>query len=64
MPAALGRHSSRRVKRRIGVHFIGSVVHIDDGLGNITVQAAKLVIDGRGAKPGDRCQNGDMRGLS
>jgi uncharacterized protein with ParB-like and HNH nuclease domain len=31
----------------IGVHFIGSVVHIDDGLGNIAVQAPKLVIDGQ-----------------
>jgi uncharacterized protein with ParB-like and HNH nuclease domain/predicted transport protein len=31
----------------IGVHFIGSVVHIDEGLGNLTVQAPKLVIDGQ-----------------
>jgi uncharacterized protein with ParB-like and HNH nuclease domain/predicted transport protein len=31
----------------IGVHFIGSVVHIDDGLGNMAVQAPKLVIDGQ-----------------
>ena len=31
----------------IGVHFIGSVVHIDDRLGNIAVQAPKLVIDGQ-----------------
>ena len=36
----------------VGVHFIGSGVHVDDGLGNIAVQAPKLVIDGRGAKPG------------
>jgi hypothetical protein len=31
----------------IGVHFIGSVVHIDDGLGTIAVQAPKLGIDGQ-----------------
>jgi uncharacterized protein with ParB-like and HNH nuclease domain len=42
----------------IGVHFIGSVVHIDEGLGNLAVQAPKLVIDARRANPCDRCQNG------
>jgi uncharacterized protein with ParB-like and HNH nuclease domain/predicted transport protein len=31
----------------IGLHFIGSVVHIDEGLGNLAVQAPKLVIDGQ-----------------
>lgn len=31
----------------IGVHFIGSVVHIDEGLGNLALQAPKLVIDGQ-----------------
>lgn len=31
----------------IGVHFIGSVVYIKEGLGNLTVQAPKLVIDGQ-----------------
>lgn len=31
----------------ISVHFIGSVVHVDDGLGTISVQAPKLVIDGQ-----------------
>jgi uncharacterized protein with ParB-like and HNH nuclease domain/predicted transport protein len=31
----------------IGVHFIGSVVHIDEGLGTISMQAPKLVIDGQ-----------------
>jgi len=31
----------------IGVHFIGSVVHIDEGLSNLAVQAPKLVIDGQ-----------------
>ena len=42
----------------IGEHFIGSLVHIDEGLGNLAVQAPKQVIDGRRAKPCDRCQNG------
>ncbi len=45
----------------IGVNFIGSVVHIDEGLGNLAVQAPKLVIDGRRANPCDRCQNGQAR---
>lgn len=45
----------------IGVHFIGSVVHIDDGLGNVAVLAPRLVIDGTGAKPFDRCMNGLIR---
>jgi hypothetical protein len=31
----------------IGVHFIGSVVHVDEGLGSIAVQAPKLVIGGQ-----------------
>jgi uncharacterized protein with ParB-like and HNH nuclease domain len=44
----------------IGVHFIGSVVHIDEGLGNLAVQAPKLVIDARRANPCDRCQNGQV----
>ena len=44
----------------IGVHFIGSVVHIDDGLGNLALQAPKLVIDARRANPCDRCQNGQV----
>jgi uncharacterized protein with ParB-like and HNH nuclease domain/predicted transport protein len=35
------------VTDEIGVHFIGSVVHIDEGLSTITVQAPKLVIDGQ-----------------
>jgi uncharacterized protein with ParB-like and HNH nuclease domain/predicted transport protein len=35
------------VSDKIGVHFIGSVVHIDEGLGNLAVQAPKLVIDGQ-----------------
>jgi uncharacterized protein with ParB-like and HNH nuclease domain len=45
----------------IGVHFIGSVVHIDEGLRNLAVQAPKLVSDGRRANPCDRCQNGQAR---
>jgi type I restriction enzyme S subunit len=44
----------------IGVHFIGSVVHSGQGLGNLAVQAPKLVIDGRRANPCDRCQNGQV----
>lgn len=44
----------------IGVHFIGSVVQIDEGLGNLVVQAPKLVIDARRANPCDRCQNGQV----
>ncbi len=44
----------------IGVHFIGSMVHIDEGLGNLVVQAPKLVIGGRRANPCDRCQNGQV----
>ena len=44
---------------KIGVHFIGSVVHIiDDGFGNLAVQAPKLVIDENGTNPRMRCQNG------
>ena len=46
--------------KKIGVHFIGSVVHIDEGLGNLAVQAPKLVIDARRANPCDRCQNGQV----
>lgn len=45
----------------IGVHFVDSVVHINEGLNNIAVQAPKLVIDGGGAKPCDRYQNGQIR---
>ena len=44
----------------IGVHFIGSVVQIDEGLGKLAVQAPKLVIDARRANPCDRCQNGQV----
>lgn len=44
----------------IGVHFIGSVVHIDEGLGNLALQAPKLVIDARRANSCDRCQNGQV----
>ena len=41
----------------IGVHFIGSVVHIDEGLGNLAVQAPKLVIAEGGANTCICCQN-------
>ena len=44
----------------IGMHFIGSVVQIDEGPGNLVVQAPKLVIDARRANPCDRCQNGQV----
>jgi uncharacterized protein with ParB-like and HNH nuclease domain len=44
----------------IGMHFIGSVVQIDEGPGNLAVQAPKLVIDARRANPCDRCQNGQV----
>jgi uncharacterized protein with ParB-like and HNH nuclease domain len=33
--------------QEIGVHFIGSVVYIEEGQDNITVKAPKLVIDGQ-----------------
>lgn len=45
----------------IGVHFIGSVVYSEESQATITVKAPKPVIDGRGAKPCDRCQNGRIR---
>ncbi len=48
----------------IGVHFIGSVVHIDDGLGNIAVQAPKLVIAKDSTNTCIGCQNGQARLLS
>lgn len=42
-------------------HFIGSVDYSEEGQATITVKAPNLVIDGRGAKPCDRCQNGPIR---
>lgn len=45
----------------IGVHFIGSVVHIDEGFGNLAVQAPKLVIAEGGANTGICCQNEQTR---
>ena len=45
----------------IGVHFIGSVVHIDKGLGNLAVQAPKLVITQGSAEARHQRQNGSMR---
>ena len=45
----------------IGVHFIGSVVHIDEGLGNLAVQAPKLLIAEGYANACIDCQNGLAR---
>jgi uncharacterized protein with ParB-like and HNH nuclease domain len=45
----------------IGVHFIRSVVHIDEGLGNLAVQAPKLVITQGSAHAPNQRQNGSMR---
>lgn len=45
----------------IDVHFIGSVVYIEEGQASIAVQAPRLMIDGGGAKPCNRCQNGLIR---
>lgn len=52
------------VTEKIGVHFIGSVVHIDEGLGNLAVQAPKLVIAEDSANTCIGCQNGQARLLS
>jgi hypothetical protein len=46
------------------VNFIGSVVHIDEGLGNLAVQAPKLVIAEGSANTFIGCQNGQARLLS
>lgn len=46
------------------MHFIGSVVPIDEGLGNLAVQAPKLVIAEGGANTRIGCQNGQARLLS
>jgi uncharacterized protein with ParB-like and HNH nuclease domain len=48
----------------IGVHFIGSVVHIDEGLGNLAVQASKLVTAEGSSNACICCQNGQARVLS
>jgi uncharacterized protein with ParB-like and HNH nuclease domain len=48
----------------IGVHFIGSVVHIDAGLGNLAVQASKLVIAEGSSNACICCQNGQVSLLS
>ena len=48
----------------IGVHFIGSVVHIDEALGNLAVQAPKLVIAEDSTNTCIGCQNGQVRLLS
>lgn len=48
----------------IGVHVIGSAVHIDDGLGNLAMQAPKPVITEDSASACIDCQNGQARLLS
>ena len=48
----------------IGVHFIGSMVHIDEGLGDHAVQAPKLVIAKYSTNTCIGCQNGQARLLS
>jgi uncharacterized protein with ParB-like and HNH nuclease domain len=48
----------------IGVHFIGSVVHIDEGLGDHAMQAPKLVIAKDSTNACIGCQNGQARLLS
>ena len=48
----------------IGVHFIGSVVPIDEGLGDHAMQAPKLVIAEDSANTCIGCQNGQARLLS
>ena len=48
----------------IGVHFIGFVVPIDEGLGNLAVQAPKLVIAKDSTNTCIGCQNGQARLLS
>ena len=45
----------------IGLHFIGSVVPIDEGLGNLAVQAPKLVIAEDGTNTRICCQNRQVR---
>jgi len=48
----------------IGVHFIGSVVHIDEGLGNLAVQASKRVTAEGSSNACICCQNGQVSLLS
>ena len=48
----------------IEVHFIWSVVHIDEGLGNLAVQATKLVIAEVSTNTCIGCQNGLARLLA
>ena len=48
----------------IGVHFIGSVVPIDEGLGDHALQAPKLVIAKDSTNTCIGCQNGQARLLS
>ncbi|MFN9645096.1 MAG: hypothetical protein ACK6BG_08270 [Cyanobacteriota bacterium] len=48
----------------IGVHFIGSVVPIDEGPGNLAVQTPKLVIAEHSTNTHIGCQNGQVRLVS
>jgi hypothetical protein len=64
MCPALGGHPPQGTTEEIGVHFIGSVVHIDEGLGNLAVQAPKLVIAEDSTNACIGCQNGQARLLS
>jgi len=48
----------------IGVHFIGLVAHIDEGLGDHAMQAPKLVIAKDSTNTCIGCQNGQARLLS
>jgi uncharacterized protein with ParB-like and HNH nuclease domain len=52
------------VTDEICVHFIGSVVHIDEGLGNLAVQASKRVTAEGSSNACICCQNGQVSLLS
>jgi uncharacterized protein with ParB-like and HNH nuclease domain len=48
----------------IGLHFIGSVLPIDEGPGNLAVQAPKLVTAQHSTNTHIGCQNGQARLLT
>jgi uncharacterized protein with ParB-like and HNH nuclease domain len=52
------------VTDEIGVHFIGSVVHIDEGPGDHAMQAPKLVTAEGSSNACICCQNGQVSLLS
>ena len=64
MCPALGGHPPQGTTKEIGVHFIGSVVHINAGLGNLAVQASKLVTAEGSSNACICCQNGQVSLLS